>query len=78
MENYIHKLSQEKDKWLWQYEKSQKLLTETEIDLENVNQKCNSLLNDLDVTNSELDKLKHFKLMSHQSDHREDTLKSKV
>ncbi|CAO3651617.1 unnamed protein product [Cunninghamella echinulata] len=77
-ESYIQKLLQEKDKWMWQYEKSQKLLIETETDLENVNQKCNLLLNDLDQANIELEKLKHYELMTHQSDHREDTLQSKL
>ncbi|KAI9301497.1 hypothetical protein BJ944DRAFT_271426 [Cunninghamella echinulata] len=77
-ESYVQKLLQEKDKWMWQYEKSQKLLIETETDLESVNQKCNLLLNDLDLANTELEKLKHYELMTHQSDRREDTLQSKL
>ncbi|CAO3596938.1 unnamed protein product [Absidia cylindrospora] len=75
-ERLAQKLKHEKDKWMWQFEKSEKILNESVVDLENTNLKCAALTNDLEQARLEMEKLELFKYKSHQSDTREDTLQS--
>ncbi|KAI8081475.1 uncharacterized protein BX664DRAFT_340480 [Halteromyces radiatus] len=77
-ERFAQQLHREKDKWMWQYEKSEKILNESVADLENTNNKCAALTEELERTKSELEKLQLFKVKSHQFDSREDTLQSKL
>ncbi|KAI8340439.1 hypothetical protein BC941DRAFT_347680 [Chlamydoabsidia padenii] len=72
------RLNREKDKWMWQYEKSEQILNESIADLETTNDKCAALTKDLEETKLEMEKLQQFKHKSHQFDTREDNLQSKL
>ncbi|ORX57478.1 hypothetical protein DM01DRAFT_93188 [Hesseltinella vesiculosa] len=77
-EALAQRLNREKDKWLWQYEKSEKILQETIADLETTNYKCAALSQEFEQAKMDLEKLQLFKLKSQQADSRETLLQAKV
>ncbi|RCH83199.1 hypothetical protein CU097_005835, partial [Rhizopus azygosporus] len=66
-------LEQEKNKLNWEWQKTQKMLDDTLLDVESYHQRINQLTSELDSKTREIDKLK--KLMAHQADAREDHLR---
>ncbi|KAI8875585.1 hypothetical protein K501DRAFT_233480 [Backusella circina FSU 941] len=68
-------LEEEKDKSIWEYQKTQKTLDETVIDLEAANHRCIQLGSELKQKSSEVDALRVFKIMARQADIREDALR---
>ncbi|CAO3592043.1 unnamed protein product [Absidia cylindrospora] len=77
-ERLTRQLTLEKDKWKWQYEKSQKILNESAADLESANSKCTSLTKDIEESKLEMDKLQRLKIKSYQFGTRQDILESKL
>lgn len=78
VENEKDVIVKEKNKWLWEYQKRQKILDETLSDLETANEKCNQLSLELDSKSSEIEKLRIFKFMVRHSETREEALTSKL
>ncbi|KAL7311040.1 hypothetical protein PS15m_008856 [Mucor circinelloides] len=78
VENQKDDISKEKNKWLWEYQKRQKILDETVADLEMTNEKCNQLEMDLKIKESELQKLRLYKFMARHAESNEATLTSKL
>ncbi|KAI9483514.1 MAG: hypothetical protein EXX96DRAFT_477915 [Benjaminiella poitrasii] len=78
MENEKETILKEKNKWLWEYQKSKKILDETIADLELSNDKCLQLSKELDLKSNEVEKLRIFKFMMKQSESREELLSSKL
>ncbi|KAI8642571.1 hypothetical protein BD408DRAFT_179851 [Parasitella parasitica] len=78
VENEKDAISKQKNKWLWEYQKRQKILDETVADLEMTNDKCNQLSMDLRAKESELEKLRLYKFMARQAESNEAILTSKL
>ncbi|RCH84018.1 hypothetical protein CU098_000891, partial [Rhizopus stolonifer] len=78
VENEKDDLVKEKNKWLWEYQKRQKILDETISDLEMANEKCKQLSIELESKSNELEKLRLFKFMVRHSESREEVLTSKL
>ncbi|KAI8386990.1 hypothetical protein BD560DRAFT_486544 [Blakeslea trispora] len=78
VENEKDQLSNDKSKWLWEYQKSQKILDETVSDLQIANEKCKQLSMELKSKSEELEKLRLFKFMVRNSESREEMLTSKL
>ncbi|KAG0860142.1 hypothetical protein G6F16_005906 [Rhizopus arrhizus] len=71
-----HDLEQEKNKLTWEWQKTQKILDETQLEAESCNQRSNQLINELNIKTKEVEKLRACKLMARQADIREDNLMS--
>ncbi|KAK4519380.1 uncharacterized protein ATC70_009615 [Mucor velutinosus] len=78
VENQKDDIAKEKNKWLWEYQKRQKILDETVADLEMTNEKCSQLEMDLKIKESELQKLRLYKFMARHAESNEATLTSKL
>ncbi|KAI8970192.1 hypothetical protein BDF20DRAFT_916038 [Mycotypha africana] len=78
VESSKEEITKEKNKWLWEYQKLQKILDETIADLEMANDKCNQFSNDIQAKNAELEKLRIYKFMARHSESREETLTAKL
>ncbi|OBZ90261.1 hypothetical protein A0J61_01678 [Choanephora cucurbitarum] len=78
LENEKDQLLSDKNKWLWEYQKSQKILDETVSDLQMANEKCKQLSMELKSKSEELEKLRLFKFMVRNSESREEMLTSKL
>ncbi|KAI7888099.1 uncharacterized protein EV154DRAFT_605078 [Mucor mucedo] len=77
-DNSKQDLVQEKDRSIWEMQKTQKILDETAVDLETSNHRCLQLGSELKSKIQELEKLRIFKFMARQADIREDTLRAKL
>ncbi|KAI7901710.1 uncharacterized protein BX663DRAFT_513762 [Cokeromyces recurvatus] len=69
---------EEKMKSIWEYQKTQKTLDETTLDLDTCNNRCLKLSAELKNYINEVEKLRVFKLMARQADIQEDILNSKL
>ncbi|GAA5809243.1 hypothetical protein MFLAVUS_002648 [Mucor flavus] len=77
-DNNKRDLTQEKDKSVWEMQKTQKILDETAVDLENSNHRCLQLGLELKSKIHEVEELRVFKFMARQADIREDAFRAKV
>ncbi|CAO3591445.1 unnamed protein product [Absidia cylindrospora] len=77
-DNSKQETEEERDRYHWKWQKSQKALEETSIDLEKANKRCIEIGQELQNKTKELEKLRIFKFMVRQADFREDMLRSQL